>query len=268
MPITKPRGTRGSPGAQRPAPTKVALAPTKAVVTPKKVALAAAKVAPPPVKEPKASGSIVEITAAALRQQIKNGRFAPGQRLIESELCEAFATSRASVREAIARLEAEGLVEVEHQRGARVRRLTAQDAREIYQVREALEGIATRLAAQNIDKSDYKARLLEIEAKFFNEDDQSPGLYLRYNEDFHRLIVEMSENSRLVRMVEQLQLSAFLMLIQAISNPRAAKKSHNEHSLIVDAILKGDGERAERAMRDHIRRTGEEMHSRIVSFFK
>lgn len=248
MPITKARATRSTPAAPHSAPQRAAPAAVK--------------------DPPRSSGSIVELTAASLRQQIKNGRFAPGQRLIESELCEAFATSRASVREAIAKLEAEGLVEVEHQRGARVRRLTSQDAREIYQARESLEGMAARLAAQNIDKADYRGRLIDIETKFFNEDDQSPGLYLRYNEEFHRLIVEMSENSRLVRMVEQLQLSAFLMLVQAISNPREAKKSHNEHSLIVDAILKGDGDRAERAMRAHIRRSGEEMHSRIVSFFK
>jgi DNA-binding GntR family transcriptional regulator len=212
--------------------------------------------------------SVVETVVEAIRNEIKTGRLAPGQRLIESEIRAAIGASRASIREAMGRLEAEGLVEIEHQKGARVRRLTAAEAANIYDVREALEGVAARLAAQNVDKADYKSRLRALERKYSAESDGMPGTYLRYNESFHHLIVEMSENWRLIRMVEQLQHPAFLMLIQVISNRQAVVRASREHLPIVKAILDGDGARAERAMRVHIRRTGRDIIARIVEFLK
>ena len=219
--------------------------------------------------EPKVAASVVELTAHAIRNEIKTGRLAPGQRLIEAELCATVGASRASIREALGRLEADGLVEIEHQKGARVRRLTNQDARNIYQIREALEGTAARLAAENVDHGRYRSRLKALEDKFRAENTDSPATYLAYNgynEQFHRLIVEMSENSRLVRLVEQMQHAAFLMLIQSISNPQAVKKAHAEHTPIYTAIMEGDPIRAERAMRAHIRRRGEEVVKRLRDF--
>ena len=113
--------------------------------------------------------------------------------------------------------EAEGLIEVEHQKGARVRRLTIEDARDLYQVREALRGPPDVWRHKNINKADYKARLKSLERKFkTNTDLWSPAIYLDYNEQFHRLIVEMSGNTRLIRMVAQLQHAAFLMLIHTV----------------------------------------------------
>ncbi len=166
------------------------------------------------------------------------------------------------------RLEAEGLVEIEHQKGARVRRLSAEDALNIYQVREALEGAAARLAARNISRANYKTRLRELERQFAAVNDGLPDTYLQYNEKFHRLIVEMSENRRLIRMVEQLQHPAFLMLIQVMSSRQAADRALSEHVPIVSAILKGDENRAESAMRAHIRRTGRDVVRRMASFLK
>lgn len=217
--------------------------------------------------EPKPQPSVVEAAVEAIREDIKAGRLAPGQRLIESDLCASVGASRTSIREAVGRLQAEGLIEVEHQKGARVRRLTIQDARDLYQVREALEGTAARLAAQNIGKADYRARLKSLEKKFkANADAWSPGIYMQYNEQFHELIVEMSENTRLIRMVAQLQHAAFLMLIQTLSNTSATKKAHEEHDAILAAILDGDDARAERAMRSHVRRTGDDVQARMALY--
>jgi DNA-binding GntR family transcriptional regulator len=211
----------------------------------------------------RASASVVDSAADAIREEIKKGRLAPGQRLIEGELCTVIGASRTSIREALGRLEAEGLVEVEHQKGARVRRLTHTDVKNIYQIREALEGAAARMAAGNVSSSDYRARLVELERQFGAEDDRSPACYLDYNEEFHRLIVEMSQNGRIRKMVEQLHHTAFLTLIQAISTPQAAATAHSEHLPVIDAILQGDGARAEDAMRAHIRRTGRDVLARL-----
>jgi len=210
--------------------------------------------------------SVVELTAEAIRNEIKMGRLAPGQRLIESEIGAALGASRASVREALGRLEADGLIEMVHQKGARVRRLTITDAQNIYQIREMLEGLAARLAAQNIGKGNNKTRLKALQKKLRTEVDDTPGSYLRYNEEFHRLLVEFSENVRLYRLIDQLHHSAFVILVQLHSAPRGARQTHDEHAPIVKAILDGDEEGAEAAMRAHIRRTGDELVGRIASY--
>jgi DNA-binding GntR family transcriptional regulator len=213
------------------------------------------------------SMSVVEKIVEAIRSDIKAGRVAPGQRLIESEIRVALGASRPSIRDAMRRLEAEGVVEMEHQKGARVRRLTSSDTEHIYQVRETLEGVAARLAAENIGKHNYRKRLQILEREFKKNDDGLPTTYLHYNEQFHHLIVEMSENQRLIRMVQQLHHSAFLMLIQVVASREAEARAREEHKPIITAILKGDGPAAERVMRTHIRRTGRVLVTRIVSFF-
>src|SRR5690606_4359359 len=83
--------------------------------------------------------------AKVLREAITSGRFAPGQRLIEKDLCELLGVSRPSVREALRELESEGLIEIIPNRGPLVKRLTAADAASVYQVRAALEALAARL---------------------------------------------------------------------------------------------------------------------------
>lgn len=212
--------------------------------------------------------SVVEAVVDAIRNDIKAGRLVPGQRLIEAEIRQEIPVGRASIREAMGRLEAEGLVEIEHQKGARVRRLTASDVEHLDAVREVLEGVAARLAAKNVKKRTYRKRLLALEREYAAENDGMPTTYLRYNEKFHRLIFEMSENPRLIRLVEQLQHSAFLILVQVIINRRIAERAYAEHKPILAAILKGDGPRAERAMRTHIRGTGRNVIDRIPTFRK
>jgi DNA-binding GntR family transcriptional regulator len=213
------------------------------------------------------SVSVVEKIVDAIRSDIKAGRVAPGQRLIESEIRVALGASRPSIRDAMRRLEAEGLVEIEHLKGARVRRLTPSDTEHIYQIREALEGVAARLAAENVGKHNYKKRLQRLERDFEKNDDGLPSTYHQYNEQFHHLIVEMSENQRLIRMMQQLHHSAFLTLIQMVTSRETEARAREEHKPIVTAILKGDGPAAERAMRTHVRHTGRVLVTRIVSFY-
>jgi DNA-binding GntR family transcriptional regulator len=213
------------------------------------------------------SVSVVEKIVDAIRSDIKAGRVAPGQRLIESEIRVALGASRPSIRDAMRRLEAEGLVEVEHHKGARVRRLTPTDTEHIYQIREALEGVAARLAAENIGKRNYRKRLQSLEREFEKNDDGLPSTYHHYNEQFHHLIVEMSENERLIRMTQQLHHSAFLTLIQVVTSRETEARAREEHKPIVTAILKGDGPAAERAMRSHVRHTGRVLVTRIVNFY-
>lgn len=210
------------------------------------------------------SVSLVETVVDNIRGLIGSRQLVPGQRLIESDIRTLIGASRATIREAMGRLETEGLVVIEHQKGARVRRMTAVDAQHLYEVREVLEGAAARLAAKNVNKKDYRRRLRALEEDYRSSNDDLPSTYFSYNEKFHRLIVEMSENPRLIRLVAQLQHSAFLMLIQVISDRKAVQRAYVEHKPIVAAIFKGDEASAERAMRAHVRRTGGDVVPRIA----
>lgn len=110
-------------------------------------------------------------TIAALRQGILNLQFKPGERLIERELCEALGVSRTSVREALRHLEAEGLITSEPHRGPVVARVTPEDARQIYEVRAVLEGLAGRLFADRV--TDESLIRLEHELKRYEKSAKS-----------------------------------------------------------------------------------------------
>lgn len=197
--------------------------------------------------------SAVERVIAHVRSGIRDGRFAPGQRLIENDLQASLGVSRGPIREAVRRLAAENIVQIALHKGARVRRLTPDEIKAIYEVREVLEGLACRLAAQNPDFP--AARLQAMERQFDRSFDGTARSYLAYNEGFHRLIVESSRNAELLRLIENLQIPSFLVLVQVLVDAPSIKRARAEHRPIVKAILKGDAAGAERTMRAHIRST-------------
>lgn len=201
--------------------------------------------------------SIVDSIIESIKQAMRERKLVPGQRLPEADLKEITGAGRSSIREALRRLTAEGLVELTHQKGARIRRIRRDEALSVYQVRIALEGLAARLAAENIDRKDYRLRLLELEKSFDDGGDQSPKAYLDYNHRFHRLVVQMSENPYLADIFAQLELPAFLMILEMTVGIPSATRSRKEHRPIVQAILKGQANKAEQAMQAHIQRTAE-----------
>lgn len=208
---------------------------------------------------------LVDTLTDRIRSAIRAGRLVSGQRLVESELCLQFSTSRASLREAFGRLQTEGLIELAHQKGARVRRFTPADIKSLYFAREALEGMAARLAAINIDR--YRGRLEEMERSYDNDDDASPVLYFDYNERFHNLLLEMSESPWLAGLVEQLETPAMVFLLPQLRHNRfAVETSREEHRPIVQAVLAGDADGAERAMRRHISNTAERIAAQIAQW--
>jgi DNA-binding GntR family transcriptional regulator len=205
--------------------------------------------------DPGLNGSVVEGVISAIKWGLRTGRFAPGQRLIETDVCLQTGAGRSSVREATRRLAAEGLVELEHHKGARIRYLDLKEVLEIYQVREVLEGLAARLAARNASKTGNRERLLKLEREFDAEFEGSPSKYMAYNVAFHRTVLEIADNLRLVRLIEQLELPAFLSLLHVIVDPPAAELSRAEHRPIVKAIIAGKEKAAGEAMQKHIART-------------
>lgn len=196
---------------------------------------------------------MVERVIAYIRGGIRDGRLAPGQRLIEGDLQAALRVSRGPIREAVRRLAADNILRVELHKGARVRQLTPEELRAIYDVREVLEGLACRLAAENPGFPD--ASLKALEKDYDRKSDGSGRSYLAYNETFHRLIVQSSRNPELIRLVENLQIPSFLLLVHMMVDAPSITRARAEHRPVVKAILKRDGPAAERAMRAHIRST-------------
>jgi DNA-binding GntR family transcriptional regulator len=200
-------------------------------------------------KESSSSSSVVEGVIDHIRKGVEAGLFAPGQRLIENEIQQAAGVSRGPVREAMRRLAAEGLLEIQHQKGARVRRFTREEVEVLYDVRESVEGIAAKFAARYAKEGNL---CRELESVVRSYDGTAPR-YMEYNEQFHELIVQMSQSQLLQAVLMQLRAPVSMRGIYRFADVIGIERAHQQHLAIVEAIKAGDEEGAERAMRAHTR---------------
>jgi DNA-binding GntR family transcriptional regulator len=201
--------------------------------------------------------SAVERLFDVMRTHIIEGRFAPGQRLVEADLTEQFKISRGPLREAVRRLAAEGLVDITHNRGARVKRLDHNEVLALYEVREVMEGLAARLAAERANASERK----EMKAAFDNmgktlKANNVRG-YIGLNSGFHALIMKAARNAPLEAAITRLQTPVLRVQFESMMTLDVVKESYEEHRNIVDAIISKNGALAERHMRHHIGRSRE-----------
>ncbi len=206
-------------------------------------------------------GSIQAVTTIAERvfeslcDAIVAGNIPAGSKISEPELAKRFDVSRASLRDAIGRLEACNLVTRRPNVGARVVTLSLQELLEIYQVREALEGMAARLAADQMS-----AEALDSLNSLLNED-QSGDI----DHDFHYAIVQGSRNSHLARLLcDDLYHLMRMYRRQLGRETGRASLASREHDQIMDALHDGDGEMAELLMRRHIRKSRRHIEMLIV----
>lgn len=189
-----------------------------------------------------------------LKRMILEGKVAPGEKLNEMELASALGISRTPVREAMNRLEKEGLVEIFPQRGASVVQFSGNDVFELFLLRENLEGLAARLASGRITESGL-ARLdscLEGFQEPFGE--REIRRYAREDFRFHQNIVLLSEARRLIQMVTGLHNHIRIFRLTSRGMPDRMNSSLAEHRQIVRALRRGDPEESEGKMRQHIRR--------------
>jgi len=204
------------------------------------------------------AATAVDSVVEAITEGVKDGRYAPGQRLVEADLTRELGVSRGPLREALGRLAAEGIVVNEPYRGAVVRKLTRADIVDLFQIREVLEGEAARLAALSIAEGDHRRRVA-ASLKTLERFKRRPDTYAYMDENtrFHDLVVELSGNKLLARLIGQLQVHAFrLLLRRLVAESDAVGDSIREHESVARAILAGDGRAAEREMRKHVRRSG------------
>lgn len=188
----------------------------------------------------------------ALRRRIVSGEIPPGGSLGEERLALDLAVSRTPLREAIRQLVEEGFVDQQPRRGARVVELTADLVREVYQVREALEGIAAREAAGRMDEgliAELRSRLEELRPRI------EQGDYSDTGDEIHAAIFEACGNAQLQRLMALYREKVSWIQQTAFKISHRLDKAFHEHDSIVRALECRDPEWAEAATRRHIRNT-------------
>jgi DNA-binding GntR family transcriptional regulator len=201
------------------------------------------------------NAGVVETVVHATRLAINSGRLALGQRVVEAELTRQLGVSRSSVREALRRLSAEGLVDLIPYRGAAVRRFTRQAIADRYQIRIPMEALAAELAARRIRELGNKAEFEGAMRLLPEEESLGPMEGHRMaNLRFHRTIARLSGNAELAALVEQFWLPQANSMVRDAMGLTRWTDSVREHARISEAILRGDTSEAAEAMRDHLRR--------------
>jgi DNA-binding GntR family transcriptional regulator len=188
----------------------------------------------------------------ALRAAILAGEYAPKQRLVEIDLCERFDTSRFILRAALQELAAQGLVEFQRNRGARVRDVSFAEAIEITEVRILLEGLLAARAAERVTKSDV-VMLRKVVKDMRTAVQRSELLtYSELNARLHTAIRDIAAHETAARLLRQLRDQTVRHQFSLSLVPGRPMVSLPQHEAIVAAISARDPEQAERAMHNHL----------------
>ncbi len=191
-----------------------------------------------------------------LKLMILSGELAGGEPLVERQLAERLGVSRTPVREAIMRLEREGLTRAVEGKGAFVASYMLEDMVEIYQMREALEPLAARLscpliAAADLDHHEAQLRRYRSRPALRQEE---PSQWRLLGRDFHNLFIRASGNTRLIQVIEgmQHQIELFRGLGSSSNRREDLKSAVDEHWEILQAFRARSAARAEKAVRAHL----------------
>lgn len=195
-----------------------------------------------------------EIVFETIRNAIVSGDLKPGERVMEVQMAESLGVSRTPVREAIRKLELEGLIIMLPRKGAYVADLSVKDLTEVMEIRSVLEGLAAGLASIRIDAVEIEE--LEIYAlKFHKSIEEDVDALILRDFEFHEAIFRASRNERLIQLNNNLieQVQRFREIYhKKVNKP---KESSREHYAIVEAISNGDVDKAEKLTRIHIENT-------------
>jgi DNA-binding GntR family transcriptional regulator len=200
-----------------------------------------------------------------IENDILNGRYKAGESLIESRIADEMNVSRTPVREAIRQLELEGLLVYIPNKGAIVKGLSSEDIRDIFQIRIKIESIAAKRAASNITPSQLKELKEAVEFEKFYTNKGDTEQILKFDTKFHEIIFRASGSRLLDR-----TLTSFHHYIQrarslSLKDMTRAKKTLSEHRAIMKAIEKGDKEKAEALMEEHVLNASENIEKLSIN---
>lgn len=194
-----------------------------------------------------------EVIFNTLREAIIVGELKPGERLMEVQLADKMGVSRTPVREAIRKLELEGLVEMLPRKGAHVADLSVKDIMDVLEVRATLDGLATRLSASRITDEEIK-ELRHLLAQFINyvEKDNLQGS-IKKDVEFHDIIYRSSRNEKLIQISNNLREQVQRFRVIYIKDYSSSRELIREHTEILEAIASRDPVAAMDCAQRHIK---------------
>jgi DNA-binding GntR family transcriptional regulator len=204
--------------------------------------------------------SSTEATYLEIRRQILENELPPGSQFTELELAIRLNVSRTPTREALLRLEGEGLVEIKPRHGMRVKRVSVDDVREIYEILTALESAAAGLAAARKPPAYQIAEMrdcIKTMDKALRKNDLKH--WAMADEQFHRVLTQASGNMRFVEIVNTYFNQSHRLRMMTLSLRPKPTNSNRDHEAVVKAIEKGDADAALRIHREHRVRSAEMM---------
>lgn len=203
--------------------------------------------------QPKSRNSSLAIVHR-LREQIIDRHIPPGAKLVERDLCDEFGVSRSIIREVLADLESQGLVEKKPNRGRVVRKVDQGSLFEILEIREVLEGLAARAAAINSKPEDW----LDMQAEFGQPCEEiiknlDFEAYLDLITRFRKRMVEAAQNEELSKLIDSIYAKIRIVQRRIIILPKRIEKGMEEHREVINALINGDPDEAEKMKRLNIR---------------
>lgn len=196
--------------------------------------------------------TVTEQIYRELRDEILDHRIPPGEKLTIKMLHERYGVSSSPIREALAHLQQDGLINYKPNIGMRVVEMTPKDMEELFTLMAELDAIAVRFAmkSERRDEMLEKLRKLRDEGNEFVENDIDG--YLGVSEDFHLLFYEYADNSRLADAAGKIRMQFSLFSRVYQKEPHNQKEIHEQHQAVINAVLNGDVEEASLLMRQHV----------------
>ncbi len=193
-----------------------------------------------------------DVVFKTLRQAILKGELSPGERLMEIQLAKKLGVSRTPIREAIRKLELEGLVLMIPRRGAEVAGITEKNLRDVLEVRRALEDLAIDLACQRM-KEEQLDELEKAEEEFAKAiEDNDAIMIAQYDERYHDIIYQSTGNDKLISMLGNLREQMYRYRLEYIKEADKRPVLVIEHRNILKALKARKVNEAKQAMREHI----------------
>lgn len=196
---------------------------------------------------------IRETVYQQLKHAVLTGAFNSGERLLERDIAEKLQVSRTPVREALQRLEAEGLLEALPKQGLAVKEYSDDDIREIYMIREALECLAAEFAAINATDSDISLLDALVEEMDQLDNDADPVRITEVHRCFSEAYNRASHMPTLVHLIESLKDQVMRFRSVSLSTPERRMETRKEHKELLEALRRRDPERASALTHVHIR---------------
>lgn len=189
-----------------------------------------------------------------LREEIRTGALKPGALRLRP-LAERFGTSQIPIREALRRLEAEGLVSFDGHRKITVNSISGQEVDEIFSIRAELESLALRKAAPRLSADPERLAQLDALIKRLDAEIDRPDQWRTTNEELHTLIYEAAQSPRLLAMIRTLWVAVEPSLRMYVTSTPSLVQAQEQHRAMVNFLRRGDGASAESVLRVHLAST-------------